>query len=145
VREESWSYVTTISNGKSTRNHWSFRNPLPPSHTSRSVVTPSTRSKGSSGHSVTLTSYLYLVDPKSKPGSSAVASNLKSHSNLQATLQGSLKSPEFLPDGGTLGFGLVGLYPITIQTGLQEMAGYLKGEDARVYRARVELGPQPSS
>ena len=38
-----------------------------------------------------------------------------------------------MPDGGTLGFGLAHLYPVTSKTELQEMTSYLKGEDAHVY------------
>lgn len=101
--------------------------------------------KVSSGRMVTLTYDLGLVDPASEPGaSSAVTPNWKSHSNLQTALEGLLKSPGFLPEGGTIGFGLACLYPITIKTKLQEMASYLKGEDAWVYRACRELGLRPS-
>ena len=100
--------------------------------------------KVTSGRRVTVTYNLYLVDPVSGPGTPAVAPNLKSVSNFQATLQRLLKSPEFLPDGGTLGFGLAHLYPVTFETKLQEMMGYLKGEDAHVYRACREVQLQPS-
>ncbi|KAF9648980.1 hypothetical protein BDM02DRAFT_3269016 [Thelephora ganbajun] len=97
-----------------------------------------------SGRRVTITYNLYLVDPASRPGVSAITPNLKSTSNLQTTLHGLLKSPEFLPDGGILGFGLAHLYPVTFETELREMANYLKGEDAHVYRACRELQLQPS-
>jgi hypothetical protein len=100
--------------------------------------------KVTSGRRVTVTYNLYLVDPVVEPGSSRRHSGFKSVSNLQTTLQGLLKSPEFLPDGGTLGFGLAHLYPVTFETKLQEMASYLKGEDAHVYRACRELQLQPS-
>ena len=100
--------------------------------------------KVTSGRRVTVTYNLYLVDPALKPKASAVTPNAQSVSNLQTTLQRLLKSLEFLPDGGILGFGLAHLYPVTSQTKLQEMSVYLKGEDAHVYRACRELQLQPS-
>lgn len=100
--------------------------------------------KVTSGRRVTVTYNLYLVDPALKPKASAVTPNAQSVSNLQTTLQRLLKGPEFLPDGGILGFGLAHLYPVTSQTKLQEMSVYLKGEDAHVYRACRELQLQPS-
>ena len=99
--------------------------------------------KVTSGRRVTITYNLYLVDPAPKLGALAVTPNLTSACNLQTTLQGLLKSPEFLPNGGTLGFGLAHLYPVTSETELQEMAGYLKGEDAHVYRACQDLRLNP--
>jgi len=92
--------------------------------------------KVTSGCRVTVTYNLYLVDPISSPH---MTPNVKSASNLQTTLRGLLKTPEFLPDGGTLGFGLAHLYPVTFETELQGIANYLKGEDAHVYRACREL------
>ena len=100
--------------------------------------------KVTSGRRVTVTYNLYLVDPALKPKASAVTPNAQSVSNLQTTLQRLLKGPEFLPDGGILGFGLAHLYPVTSQTKLQEMSVYLKGEDAHVCRACRELQLQPS-
>jgi len=96
------------------------------------------------GRRVTVTYNLYLVDLILGPEPLGVAPNLKSVSNLRVTLQRFLKSSEFLPDGGTLGFGLAHLYPVTFETKLQEMTSYLKGEDAHVYRAFRELQLQPS-
>ena len=100
--------------------------------------------KVTSGRRVTVTYNLYLVDPVSRPGVPTITPNPKTVSNLQTTLQGLLKSPEFLPDGGTLGFGLAHLYPVTFETKLREMTSYLKGEDAHVYQACQELQLQPS-
>ena len=100
--------------------------------------------KVASGHRVTVTYNLYLVDPTSKVEAPVVIPPLKGASNLQVTLQGLLKSPEFLPDGGTLGFGLVHLYPVTFRTKLRKMASYLKGADAHVYQACRALQLQPS-
>ena len=100
--------------------------------------------KVNNGRRVTVTYNLYLVDPVLKPAAPVVAPNFKSVSNFHTTLQRLLKSPEFLPTGGTLGFGLAHLYPVTPETKLQGMTSYLKGEDAHVYRACRELQLQPS-
>ena len=97
-----------------------------------------------SGRRVTVTYNMYLIDPSSKSEAPAITTNAQSVSNLQTTLQGLLKSPEFLPDGGTLGFGLAHPYPFTLDTGLQEMMNRLKGEDLHVYRACRELQLWPS-
>ena len=100
--------------------------------------------KVSSGCRVTLTYNLYLAD--STPGAQApsVVPNLRDILNFQSALHKLLGSPEFLPHGGTLGFGLAHLYPITFETKLQDMVKYLKGEDAHVYRACQESKLQPS-
>ena len=100
--------------------------------------------KVTSGQRVTVTYNLYLVDPALKPEASTVVPDLKSVSNLQTILKGLLQGPEFLPSGGTLGFGLAHLYPVSFNTELQEMASYLKGEDAHVYQSCRDLGLQPS-
>jgi len=100
--------------------------------------------KVTSGHGITVTYNLYLADPALRPEGSTVTPDVQSVSKLQTTLRGLLKSPEFLPDGGLLGFGLAHLYPVTSNTNLWEMAGYLKGEDAHVYRACRELQLQSS-
>lgn len=96
------------------------------------------------GRRVTITYNLYFVDQSLKPGDTAITENAQSVSNLQTTLGGLFKSPEFLPDGGTLGFGLAHLYPVTLDMDLREMEGRLKGEDAHVYRACQELQLRPS-
>jgi len=99
--------------------------------------------KVTSGHRVTVTYNLYLVDVSSRPWGPATTMNAQSASNLQTTLQRLLKSPEFLPNGGTLGFGLVHLYPVIPDTDLQEMASRLKGEDWHLYQACRELQLRP--
>ena len=98
--------------------------------------------KVTSGRRIAVTYNLYLVDPLLGPEAPGVAP--KRVSNLQITLERFLKSPEFLSHGGTLGFGLAHLYPVTFETELQEMMSYLKGKDAHVYRAFRELQFQPS-
>jgi len=100
--------------------------------------------KVSSGCRVTLTYNLYLVDPTPNEQPPSVVPNLRDISNLQSTLRDLLKSPEFLPDGGTLGFGLAHLYPVTFKTELKSMVKYLKGEDAHIYQACRELQIHPS-
>jgi len=96
------------------------------------------------GCRVAVTYNLYLVDPRSKVGAPVHIPSFKGVSSLQATLRELLNRPEFLPDGGTLGFGLTYLYPVTFKTKLQEMTSYLKGTDAHVYQACLELHLQPS-
>jgi len=100
--------------------------------------------KVTSGHRVTVTYNLHLVDLALRPEGSVITPNTQTGSNLQTTLQGLLKSPEFLPDGGILGFGLAHLYPVASDTNLQEMIDYFKGEDAHVYRVCQEAHLQPS-
>jgi len=101
--------------------------------------------KVSSGCRVTITYNLYLVGPAlNEQVPSGVVPDLRDISNLQSTLRKLLKSPEFLPDGGILGFGLAHQYPVTFKTELKDLIEYLKGEDAHVYRACKELQLQPS-
>ena len=95
------------------------------------------------GRSVTVTYNLYIVDPSSKSEAPTPTEDAQSDSNLQDTLQRLLKSPEFLPEGATLGFGLAHLYPVAEDTDLEEMEDYLKGEDAHVYQVCQELQLQP--
>ena len=95
------------------------------------------------GRRVTVTYDLYLVDPPWKFGAPAAA-RAQSVSSFHVTLRKLLESPEFLPEGGMLGFGLANRYPFDFETELQEMASCLKGEDADVYRTCRELGLQPS-
>ena len=93
---------------------------------------------------VTVTYNLYLVDPAPNLEAPVITPSFEGISNFQATLQGLLKDPNFLPDGGTLGFGLAHLYPIDFETELEEMITYLKGADEEVYQAYRELQLQPS-
>ena len=99
--------------------------------------------KVTTGRRVTVTYNLYLVDPPWKSGAPTVA-RAQSVPSFQATLQKLLESPEFLPEGGMLGFGLANHYPFDFKTELQEMESYLKGEDAHVYQICRELRLQPS-
>ena len=100
--------------------------------------------KVTSGRRVTVTYNLYLVDPTPNLRAPFVTPSSEGVSNLQATLQGLLNNPEFLPDGGTLGLGLAHLYPVSLRTNLKKMVTRLKGADAEAYRACRELGLDPS-
>lgn len=55
---------------------------------------------------------------------------------LQASLTDALKTPKFLPKGGTLGFGLSFTYPVssTSQADLDDYLWYLKGSDDVIKR-----------
>ena len=90
--------------------------------------------KVTAGSRVTLTYNLYLAHSLasrapvlSSLSTAFVKPNLKDATNFQATLCRLLKSPEFMPEGGTLAFNFAHLYPITFDTKLQEMTAYLKG------------------
>ena len=75
--------------------------------------------KVTTGH-VTVTYNLYLVDPSWKEaGAPAITRNGQNASNFQGTLLELLKIPEFLPEGGILGFGLTSYYLFTPETNLQ--------------------------
>ena len=104
------------------------------------------RARGPRGHQRT-SSHRDLqpvsVDPAPNLEASIVTPNSKGVSNFQTALQSSLKSPEFLPDGGTLGFGLAHLYPVTFNTKLRELTSFLKGADADVYQACRKAQLQP--
>ena len=77
---------------------------------------------------VTVTYNPYLVDLAPNSWAPVVAPSSKGTSNLQNTLQGLLRSPEFCPDGGTLGFGLDRYYTSTFKTevtdDLRRQSGY---------------------
>lgn len=102
--------------------------------------------KVTSGHRVTLTYNLYSRPSVQNPKTTApaITPDPNACSSFQTTLRGLLKSPEFLPNGGTLGFGLAHLYPVTVGTVLEDLVQYLKGEDAHVYEACRELQLKPA-
>ena len=100
--------------------------------------------KVTSGRRVTITYNLYQVNAAPDPGASTVTVNPACPSSFQTTLQGLLKNPSFLPEGGTLGFGLVHLYPVNAQMELHDLVSFLKGEDANVYKICRDLGLESS-
>ena len=97
-----------------------------------------------SGHRITLTYKLYLDDPALESGAPAVIPNTSTRSDFRTTLYDLLESPEFFPEGGTLGFGLVCPYTLTFPMDLKKLAKDLKGEDAQVYQTCRDLELQTS-
>ncbi len=106
-----------------------------------------------SGHRVTLTYNLYFDDDSWRE--LAPAGNLTSEpvtfpaqvetkeQGFRTALSALLENPEFLPDGGMLGFGLRHVYQVEGGRGLDHIYGLLKGSDATVYRAVRALGFEP--
>lgn len=99
--------------------------------------------KVTSGRRITITYNLYMVNMAPDPGASTLTPIPLHASDFQTTLRNLIKDPAFLPEGGTLGFGLSHLYPVSTHVELQGIAHFLKGEDARVYEACRELQLKP--
>ncbi len=92
-----------------------------------------------SGYRITITYNLYFDHPSSsnlpKPLSSVSAMT-----NFKDELSSLLIDPEFLPEGGYLGFGLEYSYPIsTCRSKLSYLKNRLKGVDADLMQAFKEL------
>jgi len=102
--------------------------------------------KVTNGYRVTLTYNLYSTpsEPNTKTTPLAITPDPNPSDSFGPAFRGLLKSPEFLPNGGTLAFGLVHLYPVTFESSLEDLVQYLKGEDAHVYRACRELELKPA-
>jgi hypothetical protein len=102
-----------------------------------------------SGHRVTLTYNLYFDEGVSSNSKGAAAEHLSLppavyESAFRETFRALLENPEFLPNGGTLGFGMRHVYPIAKHAhDLKPIYGALKGSDAIVYQASHALGFQP--
>ncbi|TRM59924.1 hypothetical protein BD626DRAFT_408499 [Schizophyllum amplum] len=106
--------------------------------------------KVTSGYRVTLTYNLYfnakstdepttlLHQPHLPSGVSKVGQELK------IMLQDFLACPDFLPDGGFLGFGLRFLYPLDATKPVSTISSSLKGCDAMLQAVCDELGLQHS-
>jgi len=95
-----------------------------------------------SGYRVSLTYNLYVSDATqqvipSLPSSSATHNELK----LKQALSDLLDEDTFLPEGGTIGFGLLHKYPVSkTKESLQSVLNCLKGSDAAVRRVCAALG-----
>ncbi|KAI0302513.1 hypothetical protein BC826DRAFT_904347 [Russula brevipes] len=100
-----------------------------------------------SGHRITLTYNLHFDDEPApvtspEPAPLVQAANERS---ICAAFEALLENPEFLPDGGVLGFGLQHVYQIKGKgdPSLGHVYGLLKGSDAALYRAAHSLGFEP--
>jgi len=86
----------------------------------------------------------HTSDFESVPGNGPAARELILHAHERAfreNFEALLENPEFLPDGGTLGFGLRHIYPI--EYGIKHIYDLLKGSDSVVYRSARALGFEP--
>jgi hypothetical protein len=99
-----------------------------------------------SGHRVTLTYDLYAenddgpVSTKAQQASESIFP-LANEPAFRDAFAALLESPEFLADGGTLGFGLAHTY--SFRKNIKPVYGALKGSDAVVYRTLRTLGFEP--
>ena len=96
-----------------------------------------------SGHRVSLTYNLYVFDEAQQkeiptvPSDSVVFNEL----NLKQSLLDLLDEQTFLPEGGTIGFGLLHKYPVSKTKGtLNSVLNCLKGSDAAIRRVCASLG-----
>jgi hypothetical protein len=109
-----------------------------------------------SGHRVTLTYNLYFGKPDPSNSQSAASERLSlppavHQTAFRESFRALVENPEFLPDGGTLGFGMRHVYTIARTDDfaqsqpdpLEPIYGALKGSDAVVYQATHALGFQP--
>ncbi len=106
-----------------------------------------------SGHRVTLTYNLYFGDDSGRalaPAGDLTSEPVTFPAQVEAKEQGFrtalsalLENPQFLPDGGMLGFGLRHVYQVEGGRGLDHVYGLLKGSDATVYRAVRTPGFEP--
>jgi len=100
-----------------------------------------------SGYYVTLTYELYLGDVESVPGNGPASRDFIQHAHERAfheNFEALLENPEFLPDGGILGFGMRHVYPIKVDINLEHVYDLLKGSDSVVYRSTRALGFEPT-
>ncbi|VDB89454.1 unnamed protein product [Peniophora sp. CBMAI 1063] len=98
-----------------------------------------------SGYRVTITYNLYFDEVET--ASSSTRSSALDMSDLANRLQHLLDDPQFMPQGGYLGFGLRHAYPIEfderfmpVDRRVQHITGVLKGSDAVILRAAQATG-----
>ncbi|RPD54608.1 hypothetical protein L226DRAFT_514969 [Lentinus tigrinus ALCF2SS1-7] len=105
-----------------------------------------------SGHRVTITYNLYWAGPPAVAFPDELTIIYPKHSNFSAigeALVELLADPTFLPQGGTLGFGLRHAYPFETRwkrgmpNPLDTLRGWLKGSDAALLRALQALSLDP--
>jgi hypothetical protein len=99
-------------------------------------------SKVEQGHRVTLTYNLYFVDGAVAP---AIPRDISTSNAFFQAFFEVLADPEFLPEGGTLGFGLRHSYPITEgdEDALETIENRLKGNDLTLFSTAQRLGLNP--
>ena len=105
-----------------------------------------------SGHRVTITYNLYWGPPPAVTFPNELYVLYPPHSNFASVgeaLAELLADPRFLPEGGTLGFGLRHAYPFETRwtddmpNPLDKLRGWLKGSDAALFRALQALSLDP--
>jgi hypothetical protein len=96
-----------------------------------------------SGHRVTLTYNLYFDDASAKDlvSEPPPLPQDENEQMFRSRLDALLKNPEFLPDGGRLGFGMRHEYQVIDR--LKHVYSLLKGSDATVYQSLRALGLKP--
>lgn len=98
-----------------------------------------------SGYRVSLTYNLYVSDVTQKQDIPSVPSNpdsvIHNEYDLKQALSDLLNEETFLPEGGTIGFGLLHKYPVSKADGsLASVLNCLKGSDAAIQRVCSSLG-----
>ena len=89
------------------------------------------------GYRVTLTYNLYFDESKSLPV--VVSPGSRADEEAKMALVRLLDDPDFLPDGGLLGFGLTHKYALSITTDLSALENKLKATDAAFKRLCTAL------
>jgi hypothetical protein len=93
-----------------------------------------------SGHRVTVTYNLYWDHSPDVPDVAASVARAQDEVALRKALAALLGSPEVLPEGGVLAFGLRHEYPVGEDRSLAKIDRALKGPDALLARALRRLG-----
>lgn len=96
-----------------------------------------------SGHRVSLTYNLYVSDATQQKDILSIPSDsvMLNELNLKQALSDLLDEKTFLPEGGTIGFGLLHKYPVSKTKGtLESVLRCLKGSDAAIRRVCTSLG-----
>jgi hypothetical protein len=102
-----------------------------------------------SGHRVTLTYNLHFGKDEHASAKDLVSepppiSQEQNQQGFRSRFEALLKNPDFLPNGGVLGFGMRHVYQVkSSPDGLQHIYGLLKGSDATVYHSLRALGLEP--
>ena len=96
-----------------------------------------------SGHRVSLTYNLYVSAPTQQESILSVPSNciMPNELKLKQAVSDLLDEKTFLPEGGTIGFGLLHKYPVSKAKGsLESVLNCLKGSDSALRRVCASLG-----